>query len=82
MEGHPNFDYQVEELERLYTIMETCEADLESSLKSDYILKINETVTLKKDELTGSSKTSALWVNYQYMVRIGRLLVATNRMRS
>ena len=41
---------------RLYTLMETCESDLESSLKSNCIHWIDETVTLKNDELSGTSK--------------------------
>ena len=76
------FQDQVEELERLYTLMETGASDLESVLSSDCIRRIHKTVTLKKDELSGTSKTSTLWVNYLHMLRITRALVAADRMGS
>ena len=47
----PGFQDQVEELERLYML--TGASDLNSLLKSDCIRMINETVSLKKDELAG-----------------------------
>ena len=82
MEDDPGFQDQVEELERLYMLMETGASDLDSLLKSDCIRMIDETVSLKKDELAGTSKTSKLWVNYQRMVGIARALVAADRMGS
>jgi len=51
MEDDPGFQDQLEELERLYTLMETCEGDLELLLKSDCNCRIDTTVTLKKDDL-------------------------------
>ena len=82
MEDDPGFQDQVEELERLYMLMETGASDLDSLLKSDCIRMIDETVSLKKDELAGTSKTSKLWVNYKRMVGIARALVAADRMGS
>lgn len=82
VEDDPGFQDQVEELERLYTLMETDESDLESLLKADCIREIDETVTLKRDELAETSKTSKLWVHYQQMLGIARGLVAADRMGS
>ncbi len=72
MEDDPDFHEQVEELERLYTLMESGECTLESLSKSGCIRRIDKTVSLKKDELAAASKTGALWVNYQKMLGIAR----------
>ena len=62
--------------------MEAGECDLMSLLESDCIDRIHNTLTLKRDELTRTSKTSKLWVNYQHMLGIARALVAADRMGS
>jgi len=72
----------VEELERLYMLMETGNCDLESLLESDCVRKIHNTLTVKKNELARTSKTSKLWVNYEHMLGIARALVAADRMGS
>jgi len=76
------FEDQVEELERLYMLMETGNCDLESLLESDCVRKIHNTLTVKKNELARTSKTSKLWVNYEHMLGIARALVAADRMGS
>ncbi|KAI3379074.1 hypothetical protein SNEBB_002215 [Seison nebaliae] len=82
MEDDPDFHEQVEELERLYTLMESGECTLESLSKSGCIRRIDKTVSNKKDELAAASKTGALWVNYQKMLGIARTLVAADRIGS
>ena len=82
MEDDPDFHEQLEELERLYTLMESGECTLESLSKSGCIRRIDQSVSNKKDELAAASKTGALWVNYQKMVGIARTLVAADRMGS
>ena len=78
MEDEPSFQDQVEELERLYMLMETRECDLDSLLESDCIDRIHNFLTEKKDELARTSKTSKLWINYQHMLSIARALVSTD----
>ena len=51
MEDEPGFQHQVEEVERLYMLMETGECDLDSSLESDCLDRIHNSLTEKKDEL-------------------------------
>ena len=46
----------MEELERLYMLMETGECDLDSLLESDCIDRIHNSLTEKKDELARTSK--------------------------
>ena len=60
MEDEPGFQDQVEELERLYMLIETGECDLDSLLESDCIDKIHNSLTEKKDDLARTSKTSKL----------------------
>ena len=82
VEGDPGFQDQVDELDRLYMLMETGECALESLLESDCVRTIHNTLALKKDDLARTSKTSKLWVNYQHMLGIARALVAADRMGS
>ena len=82
VEDDPSFQDHVDELERLYTLLETGESDLESVLESDCVHRIQDALTRKKDELARTSKTSKLWVNYQHMLGIARALVAADRMGS
>jgi len=42
----------------------------------------HNTLTLKRDELARTAKTSKLWVNYQHMLNIARALVAGDRIGS
>jgi len=79
VEDGPGSQDQVEEHERLYMPMETGKCDLESMLKSDCIVRIHSTLTLKKDELARTSKTSKLWVSYQHMLGIARALIEWHR---
>ena len=78
MEDEPGFQDQVEELERLYMLMETGKCDLDSLLESVCI----DSLTEKKDELARTSKTSKLWINYEHMLSIARALVSVDRMGS
>jgi len=78
VEDDPGFQDQAGELERLYMLMETSKCDLES----ECVRKIHNTLTLKRDELARTSKTSKLWVNYQHMLSIARALVAGDQMGS
>jgi hypothetical protein len=82
MENDPGVQDQVKELEKLYTLMETGGNDLESLLKSDCICQIDKALTFKRNELAGTSKTSALWISYQHMVGIVQALVADDRIGS
>ena len=50
MEDEPGFQDQVEELERLYKLMEIGECDLDPLLESDCIDRIHNSLTEKKDE--------------------------------
>ena len=63
-------------------LMETGKCDLDSLLESDYIDRIHNSLTEKKDELARTSKTSKLWINYQRMLGIARALVSADRMGS
>ena len=81
-EDEPDFQDQVEELERLYMLMETGESVLDSLLESDCIDRIHNSLTEKKDELARTSKTSKLWINYQHMLSIARTLVSADRIGS
>ena len=67
MENNPRFQDQLKEPEELYTLMETGENDLESMLQSDCICQIAKALTLKRNELAGTSKTSTLSINYQHL---------------
>lgn len=80
VEDEPSFQDQVQELKRLYMLVETGECDLKSLLESDCVGRIHNTLSLKKDELGRTSKSSKLWVNYQQMLGIARALVAVDRM--
>ena len=51
-----------------------------SAVKPNSMVRV--TLTLKKDELARTSKTSKLLVNYQHMLGIARALVAADRMGS
>ena len=46
------------------------------------LMETDKALTPKKNELAGTSKTSALWINYQRMVGISRAFVAADRMGS
>ena len=69
MEDDPAFQDQVKELEQLDILMAIGEKYLESSLES-YICQID-----KANGLAGTSKISALLINYQRMVGIAKALV-------
>jgi len=60
VEDDPGFQDQVGELERLYMLMEIGKCDLESLLESECVRKFHNTLTLKRDELARTSKTSKL----------------------
>ena len=81
MEDDPGFQDQIEEFERLYTLIETGASDLES-LKSDCIRTIDETVTHKKDKLAGNSKNQQTLGQLPAQLGIARALVAADRMGS
>ena len=82
IEDEPGFQDQVEELKRLYILMETGKCALDSFLESNCIDRIPNSLTEKKDELARTSKTSKLWINYQHMLVIARALVLGDRMGS
>ena len=76
MTDNHNFEDQIIELERLYTLKVEGAISMETMLKSECVHALDAKVADKKDILAANSKTSKLWLNYQHMVGISRSLVA------
>ena len=79
IEDEPGFENVLKELETLYTLTETGERDMDSLLKSDCIGTIADRLKSKECELSGHSKTSKQWLNYQQMLGVARELIEANR---
>ena len=79
IESEPDFDNLLPELERLYTLLEAGEIDLETLLKTDCVERSVKALASKKSELSNSSKTSKLWLNYQYMLGVAQELTKADR---
>lgn len=79
IETDPGFENHMQELERLYTLMEAGEIDLDTLLKSDSNERIIKALTSKKCELSNSSMTSKLWLNYQQMLGVAWQLIKADR---
>ena len=75
----PGFENHMKELGRLYTLLKAGEVDLNTPLKSDSNEKIIEALTSKKCELSNSSMTSKLWLNYQQMLGVVQQLIKADR---
>ena len=78
-EADPGFQNHMKELGRLYTLLKAGEVDLNTLLKSDTNEKIIEALTSKKCELSNSSMTSKLWLNFQQMLGVAQQLIKADR---
>ena len=81
-ETDPGFENHMKELGRLYTLLNAGEVDLNTLLKSDSNEMIIEALTSKKCELSNSSVTSKLWLNYQQMLGVAQQLIRADCMGS
>ncbi len=70
METDLGFENHMRELGRLFTLLKAGEIDFNMLLKSDSNEKIIKALTSKKCELSDSSMTSKLWLNYQQMLGV------------
>jgi len=78
-EMEPGFDNTCREMQRLYTCLQTGTVNLETLLKSDCIEEIRKVLNSTKSELSNSSETSKLWINYLKMLEIARNLIEADR---
>ena len=52
---------------------------LEDAACSEVLIKLKKVIQNNKSELAQTSKTSQLWLNYQHMVGIARMLIQADR---
>ena len=74
-----DFATQVDQVEIMYNSIVEGDIKLESILKSDTLINIQEKFKLRKSELEKRSKTSQLWLNYLKMLQISRQLITADR---
>ena len=71
----------MKELEKLYSsvVAKAPDSKLDNLLASDTMHTLEEGVAKICETLSCTSKTSQLWLNYQYMLEVARTLVKADR---
>jgi len=74
----PEIQTLLDQAEELYSSVLSGDTTLGDAACSEVLIQL-ETVTEKKSELAQTSKTSQLWLNYQRMVGMARMLIKADR---
>ena len=69
----------VDQIEQMYMSIVDGKISLESAISSDIIDKVQERIILTKSNLSDSSNTNKLWINYQNMLIVARALITADR---
>ena len=71
----PQIQTWLDQAEELYSSLLIGEMMLEDAACSEVLIKLETVIEKNKSELSQTSKTSQLWLNYQHMVGIARILM-------
>ena len=71
----PEIQTLLEQAEELYSSLLSGETTLGDAACSEVLIKLEAVMEKKKSELAQTSKTSQLWLNYQRMVGMARMLI-------
>ena len=75
IENEPEFADYIEEIQRLYTQIDTGEISLDTVINSVVLETVSNTLATKREELCKFSETSKLWLNYQRMLKVAQELI-------
>ena len=78
----PEIQTLLDQAEELYSSVLSGETTLGDAACSEVLIQLETVTEKKKSELAQTSKTSQLWLNYQRMVGIARMLIYADRTRS
>ena len=78
----PEIQTLLDQAEELYSSVLSGETTLGDAACSEVLIQLETVTEKKKSELAQTSKTSQLWLNYQRMVGIARMLINADRTRS
>ncbi|KAH3725761.1 hypothetical protein DPMN_051610 [Dreissena polymorpha] len=70
---------RLDQAEELYSSLLRGATTLADATCSEILIKLETAMEKKKHELTQTSKTIQLWLNYQLMVSIARMLINADR---
>jgi hypothetical protein len=79
IESDPGFSSLLQELEEMYTRLDSGTIDLDSLVQSECFEAVKKQLCLKKNELINRSCTSKLWLNYAKMLETMRELLEADR---
>ena len=78
----PEIQTLLDQAEELYSSLLSEETTLGDAACSEVLIQLETVTEKKKSELAQTSKTSQLWLNYQRMVGMARMLIKADRTRS
>ena len=79
VKDNPDIQTLLDQAKELYSSLLSGEKTLTDAACSEALIKLETVMEKKKSKLAQTSKTSQLWVNYQCMVGMVRMLIKADR---